>query len=537
MTTIKRAILSVSNKNNIIELARALRHFQIELISTGGTYRSLHEANIDVIEVTDVTRFPEMMDGRLKTLHPAIQGGILARRNQDEAILAEHGFTPIDLVIVNLYPFADTVRRPDATFADAIEHIDVGGPTMIRAAAKNCAFVTVLTDPQDYAQLIAQLEAHHGATTEVQRREYAAKAFAHTAAYDAMISEYFTQQVQDHHQPTHDRNQKLTGNSLKNDILFPATWTPAWRRQAILRYGENPHQQAAVYTPALSTRTSLASSIPLQGKALSFNNLADANAALACVREFTEPACVIVKHANPCGVAVADNTLNAYQRAYQTDPLSAFGGIISFNREVDLMTAQTILKQQFVEVLLAPSFTPEALASLASKANLRVLVCNVEAHDVLDLQTIDGGILVQQLDLGLDDGKATEWQVVTRKIPTEEQWRDLRFAWQTVKHVKSNAIVYAKNLTTVGIGAGQMSRSFSVKIAALKAQESRLELHNTILASDAFFPFRDGVDAAVAMGVTAIIQPGGSVKDGEVISAADEAGISMVFTSMRHFKH
>jgi phosphoribosylaminoimidazolecarboxamide formyltransferase/IMP cyclohydrolase len=519
MTVLKRALISVSDKKNIVELAQALRRFQIEIISTGGTYRTLREAGIDVTEVAEVTQFPEMMDGRVKTLHPAIQGGILARRGQDEAVLAQHGIAPIDLVIVNLYPFANTVRRSDATFADAIENIDVGGPTMIRAAAKNCAFVTVLTDPEDYTAFLDQLEQQQGQITDLQRQHYAAKAFAHTAAYDAMISDYF--------------QQKLNVGELFPITLFPSTWTPTWRRQTELRYGENPHQQAAVYVPALATRPSLANTTPLQGKALSFNNLADANAALACVREFEEPACVIVKHANPCGVAIGDDALSAYQRAYQTDPLSAFGGIISFNREVDIKTAQTIMQQQFVEVLLAPSFTADALQLLASKNNLRVLACGLGANDELDVQTIDGGILVQQID----HGSATDLRVVTKTSPTDAQWQDLRFAWKTVKHVKSNAIVYAKNFATVGIGAGQMSRSFSVKIAALKAQESELNLSGSVLASDAFFPFRDGVDAAAAMGVRAIIQPGGSVKDAEVIAAADEAGISMVFTGMRHFKH
>jgi phosphoribosylaminoimidazolecarboxamide formyltransferase/IMP cyclohydrolase len=519
MTALKRALISVSDKKNIIELAQALRRLKIEIISTGGTFRALSEAGIEVTEVADITHFPEMMDGRIKTLHPAIQGGILARRGQDDAILAEHSIIPIDLVVVNLYPFADTVRNPNATFSDAIENIDVGGPTMIRAAAKNCAFVTVLTNPEDYTLLISQLETQHSSTNETQRREYAAKAFAHTAAYDAMISDYFGHQTQT--------------TPSTSSTPFPATWTPAWKRFSALRYGENPHQSAAIYVPALSTRPSLANTIPLQGKALSFNNLADANAALACVREFTEPACVIVKHANPCGIAIAETTVSAYQRAYATDPLSAFGGIISFNRQVDLTTVDTILKQQFVEVLLAPSFTAEALALLASKINLRVLTCELESNDLLDIKSIDGGILVQQLD----QGKLNEASVMTRVTPNDAQWRDLRFAWQSVKHIKSNAIVYAKNLATVGIGAGQMSRSFSVKIAALKAEESQLNLANSVLASDAFFPFRDGVDAAVNMGVSAIIQPGGSIKDPEVIAAADEAGIAMVFTGMRHFKH
>jgi phosphoribosylaminoimidazolecarboxamide formyltransferase/IMP cyclohydrolase len=521
MNKIQRALLSVSDKTGILELAQQLNKFGIELLSTGGTAKLLQEAGLPVKEVSEHTGFPEMMAGRIKTLHPKIHGGLLGRRGTDEAIMAEHDISPIDLVVVNLYPFEATIARDDCTLPMAIENIDIGGPTMLRAAAKNHAAVTVLIDPADYDRVLTQIE-HNGGVDDPTRFDLAIKTFEHTAHYDGMIANYLG---------------KITDNN--DNVEFPRTFNSQFHKAQNMRYGENPHQKAAFYTEQQPESGTISAAVQIQGKALSYNNIADTDAALECVKAFPEsPACVIVKHANPCGVATAKDLLTAYDLAYQTDPTSAFGGIIAFNKTLDAATAQAIIDRQFVEVIIAPDISNEAKAIVSQKANVRLLNCGTfpsQRVQGLDFKRVTGGLLVQDQDTALvtDD----ELKVVTKKAPTEQQMADLRFAWRVAKFVKSNAIVYVNNQQTIGIGAGQMSRVVSSRIAGIKAEDAGLTVPGAVMASDAFFPFRDGLDAAGEAGISAVIQPGGSMRDDEVIAAADEHGIAMVFTGMRHFKH
>lgn len=520
MPPVRRALLSVSDKTGIVEFARALKERGIELLSTGGTAKLLVSHGIAVKEVAAHTGFPEIMGGRVKTLHPKIHGGLLGRRGTDEDVMRDHGIEPIDLLAVNLYPFAATVARADCSYDDAVENIDIGGPAMVRAAAKNHASVTVVVDPADYRGLLDDLAANHGSTHVVMRQKLAAKAFAHTAQYDAMVSAYFTAAI--------DRDEVTFADDLNLSL----------RKHLDLRYGENPHQQAAFYRDSRAIGASVTTAVQIQGKELSYNNIADGDTALECVRQFDAPACVIVKHANPCGVAAADSLQIAYERAYRTDPTSAFGGIIACNRELDAATAGAILERQFVEVILAPAIAPDAVPLLATKDNIRVLVTGDLRQPVaqlLEYKSVAGGLLVQTRDEGMV--KTHELRVVTRRAPDSAELDDLMFAWRMAKYVKSNAIVCVKNRATVGIGAGQMSRVVSSKIAAMKAKDEGLILDGAALASDAFFPFRDGLDAVAEFGIKAVIQPGGSKRDAEVIAAADEHGIAMVFTGMRHFRH
>ncbi|HDL7710289.1 TPA: bifunctional phosphoribosylaminoimidazolecarboxamide formyltransferase/IMP cyclohydrolase [Yersinia enterocolitica] len=521
-----RALLSVSDKAGIIEFATALSQRGIELLSTGGTARLLADAGLPVTEVSDYTGFPEMMDGRVKTLHPKVHGGILGRRGQDDGIMAQHDIQPIDIVVVNLYPFAQTVARPDCSLEDAVENIDIGGPTMVRSAAKNHKDVAIVVKSSDYPAIIAELDENDGSLTYPTRFNLAIKAFEHTAAYDSMIANYFGALVPAYH-----------GDTEQPSGRFPRTLNLNYIKKQDMRYGENSHQQAAFYIEEDVKEASVATALQLQGKALSYNNIADTDAALECVKEFSEPACVIVKHANPCGVAIADSLLAAYDKAYKTDPTSAFGGIIAFNRELDAETASAIISRQFVEVIIAPSVSTEALALLAAKQNVRVLTCGQwqERSAGLDFKRVNGGLLVQDRDLGMVT--EADLRVVSQRQPTEQELRDALFCWKVAKFVKSNAIVYARDNMTIGIGAGQMSRVYSAKIAGIKAADEGLEVAGSAMASDAFFPFRDGIDAAAAVGITCVIQPGGSIRDDEVIAAADEHGIAMIFTDMRHFRH
>lgn len=497
----KRALISVTDKTGIAEFARALSERGVEILSTGGTARLLAEAGIPVTEVSKHTGFPEIMDGRVKTLHPKIHGGILGRRGTDDAVMAEHGITPIDLVVINLYRF-----REDPS----IENIDIGGPAMLRAAAKNHADVTVVVDAGDYGRVLAALDEHNDTVPDALRREFAAKAFAHTAAYDGAIGDW---------------------------LGAGTTHTVQLHKIQDLRYGENPHQKAAFYRDRADPRSGVAGAELIQGKELSFNNIADADAALACVRQFEAPACVIVKHANPCGVAVAASIGQAYEHAYRTDRTSAFGGIIAFNRPLDTATAEAIVERQFVEVIVAPGADDGARTAVATKKNVRLmLVVATEADGSgLDYRRVDGGMLVQDRDMATLDERTI--RVVTKRKPEPEELRDLMFAWRVAKFVKSNAIVYARDESTVGVGAGQMSRVYSARIAGIKAADAELEVAGAVMASDAFFPFRDGVDAAAAAGIRAVIQPGGSQRDAEVIAAADEHDLAMVFTGIRHFRH
>jgi phosphoribosylaminoimidazolecarboxamide formyltransferase / IMP cyclohydrolase len=515
----KRALLSVSDKTGLADFARALAGLGVELLSTGGTYKLLKDQGIPAKEVSEVTGFPEIMDGRVKTLHPKIHGGILGRRGTDDAVMRQHGIAPIDLVVVNLYPFAQTIARPGCTRDDAIENIDIGGPAMVRAAAKNHAHVTVVVDPADYGRVLAA--ARDGGANDALRTELAGKAFAHTAAYDATVARYL---------------QDAKGS---DPIAFPPRLTLSLEKRLDLRYGENPHQRGAFYAEAAPPSGTLAAARQLQGKELSYNNIADADAALECVKQFVKPACVIVKHANPCGVAVSlDGIAAAYDRAYQTDPTSAYGGIIAFNRDVDGATLQAIIDRQFVEVIVAPGFADAAVKAAAAKPNVRLLQCGAwpaTAPAALDYKRVGGGLLVQDADLAVVSPE--QLKVVTQRAPTEAQLHDLVFAWKVVKFVKSNAIVYARDRQTIGVGAGQMSRVYSAKIAGIKAADEKLQVRGSVMASDAFFPFRDTVDGAAAAGITAIIQPGGSMRDREVIAAADEHGLAMVFTGIRHFRH
>ncbi|MEQ1558413.1 MAG: bifunctional phosphoribosylaminoimidazolecarboxamide formyltransferase/IMP cyclohydrolase [Methyloglobulus sp.] len=514
---ITRALVSVSDKTDIVKFCRELSELGVDILSTGGTATTLSEAGIKVTEVADYTGFPEMMAGRLKTLHPKIHGGILGRRSIDDAVMEANGIKPIDLVVVNLYPFEQAVAKPGCDLETAIENIDIGGPTMIRAAAKNHADVAVIVNPSDYASILIELKNDNGLSS-LTRFNLALKCFQYTARYDSAIAVYL---------------------GKMSDVGFPDTLNLQYYLSLKMRYGENPHQKAAFYSeldPAVGT---IGSSRQLQGKELSYNNIADADAALECVKSFHDrPACVIVKHANPCGVAVADTVLDAYARAYATDPTSAFGGIIAFNREVDNDTAAEIVSRQFVEVIIAPAFSNAAQAVLAEKVNLRVLQCGEFACGnitALDLKKVSGGLLVQDKDSG--EVSSTDLTIVSLRKPSDGELKDMLFAWKVAKFVKSNAIVYAKNEQTMGVGAGQMSRVYSARIAITKATDQGLTVVGSAMASDAFLPFRDGVDAAAEAGVTAIIQPGGSVRDKEVIDAANQHNIAMVFTGMRHFRH
>ncbi len=520
MNKIQRALISVSDKTGVVDFARALHELGVEILSTGGTAKLLAENAVPVVEVSDYTGFPEMMDGRVKTLHPRIHGGILGRRGIDDAVMAGHGIPPIDLVAVNLYPFEQTVADPDCDLATAIENIDIGGPTLLRAAAKNHAAVTVVVEAEDYATVLGEMAAHDGAVSDATRYRLAVRAFQHTARYDGAISNY------------------LGGRGLPDaDPRFPETFSLQVRKVQAMRYGENPHQAAAFYVEAGQVEASVATARQLQGKALSYNNIADTDAALECVKQFDAgPACVIVKHANPCGVARGASLLEAYDRAYRTDPESAFGGIIAFNGPLDADTARAIVERQFVEVIIAPGIEDAAREVLAAKKNVRVLACGqwpAEPAPRLDYKRVNGGLLVQEADLAL----LAETRVVTKVAPSDAQMQDLLFAWRVAKFVKSNAIVYARDGMTIGVGAGQMSRVNSARIAGIKAGQAGLEVRGSVMASDAFFPFRDGIDQAAEAGISAVIQPGGSMRDEEVIAAADEHGMAMVFTGMRHFRH
>ncbi|KDM91980.1 bifunctional phosphoribosylaminoimidazolecarboxamide formyltransferase/IMP cyclohydrolase [Photobacterium galatheae] len=524
---IRRALISVSDKTGIVEFAQALANRGVDILSTGGTARLLADQGIQVTEVSDYTGFPEMMDGRVKTLHPKVHGGVLGRRGQDDAIMAEHGIAPIDMVVVNLYPFAATVAKPECTLEDAVENIDIGGPTMVRSAAKNHKDVTIVVNAHDYDRVMAEMADHNGSLTHATRFDLAIAAFEHTAAYDGMIANYFGTMV-----PSYGENKEGDAESK-----FPRTFNQQFIKKQDMRYGENSHQHAAFYTEAQPEEASVATASQLQGKALSYNNIADTDAALECVKEFDQPACVIVKHANPCGVALGATLLEAYDRAYKTDPTSAFGGIIAFNGELDAETAKAIIDRQFVEVIIAPSVSAEAAEVVAAKQNVRLLACG-QWHSKttgFDVKRVNGGLLVQDRDQGMVG--LADLKVVTKRQPTEEELRDALFCWKVAKYVKSNAIVYAKGNMTIGVGAGQMSRVYSAKIAGIKAADENLEVAGSVMASDAFFPFRDGIDAAAEAGITCVIQPGGSMRDEEVIAAADEHGMAMVFTGMRHFRH
>ena len=521
MLKVRRALVSVSDKRGLIPFVSGLADLGVEILSTGGTCRQLREAGLTVIEVSEKTGFPEIMDGRVKTLHPTIHGGLLGRRGTDETVMDEHGIEPIDLLAVNLYPFEETIARADATIDDAIENIDIGGPAMIRAASKNHDGVAVVVDPDDYQTVLESLQRDE--LSLEARRRLAAKAYAHTASYDTAITKYLSSSLDD--------------DPLGERFLY------AGRLVDKMRYGENPHQDAAFYIDQQAPAGSLATAKQLQGKALSYNNIADSDAALECVRQFSEPACVIVKHANPCGVATAGSILDAYDKAFRTDPTSAFGGIIAFNRPLDADTARAIIDRQFVEVIVAPSIANDAAAVTAEKKNVRVLATGDRdsaapagnARGSFEFKKVGGGLLVQNTDLGRVT--ADDLKVVTEIAPTTEQIHDMLFAWTVVKYVKSNAIIFCKGNMTIGVGAGQMSRVYSTKIAAIKAADEGLEVKGSVMASDAFFPFRDGIDAAAEHGISAIIQPGGSMRDDEVIQAADEHGLAMVFTGMRHFRH
>jgi phosphoribosylaminoimidazolecarboxamide formyltransferase / IMP cyclohydrolase len=520
LVRIKRALISVSDKTGVIDFARTLQMQGVEILSTGGTYKLLIENRIPATEISDFTGFPEMMDGRVKTLHPKVHGGILARRGIDDAVMAKHNIEPIDLVVVNLYPFAKTVANPECRLEDAIENIDIGGPTMVRAAAKNHAYVAIVVSSARYGEILSEMRNNDGCLSLKTRFDLAVAAYEHTAAYDGAIANYLGTLV------------------TPGEEGFPRTFNSQFIKVQTMRYGENPHQKAAFYREAFYDEASVATAKQLQGKELSYNNVADTDAALETVKLFDQPACVIVKHANPCGVAQAPDIKSAYEKAFATDPESAFGGIIAFNRELDAKTAQLIVDKQFVEVIIAPSVSTEASAIVAAKKNVRLLECgqwSANASSGVDFKRVNGGLLVQDRDLGmvtLDD-----LEIVSKRAPTDEELQDLLFAWKVAKMVKSNAIIYASGRQTIGVGAGQMSRVNSARIAAIKAEQAGLKVKGSVMASDAFFPFRDGIDNAASVGITAVIQPGGSVRDEEVIAAADEHGMAMVFTRMRHFRH
>ena len=521
---VRRALLSVSDKTGLLDLARALAARNVELLSTGGTARTLRDAGLSVRDVAEVTGFPEMMDGRVKTLHPMVHGGLLGRAGTDDAVMAEHGIGTIDLLVLNLYPFESVTAKADCTLADAVENIDIGGPAMLRSAAKIFARVAVATDPSQYDGIVRELDANDGTLSAQTRFALSVAAFNRVAQYDAAISNYLSA-VTD------------TSGDVPVRAAFSAQANGSFVKVMDLRYGENPHQQAAFYRDLYPAPGSLATFTQLQGKELSYNNIADSDAAWECVRQFDAPACVIVKHANPCGVAVGVACGDAYELAYATDPTSAFGGIIAFNRTLDAATAKVILDRQFVEVLIAPDYEPAALDYAAKKANVRVLRIPLAPASTgfIDTKRVGSGLLLQTAD----DRVVTrdELKVVTKLAPTDAQFADLLFAWKVAKFVKSNAIVYAKDHRTIGVGAGQMSRVYSARIAGIKAADANLVVEGSVMASDAFFPFRDGIDAAAAAGIKAVIQPGGSMRDGDVIAAADEHGIAMVFTGVRHFRH
>ena len=522
MSQVRRALISVSDKSGVAELARSLVNLDIELLSTGGTASLIREAGLPVTDVSDHTGFPEIMAGRVKTLHPKIHGGLLGRRGIDEPVMEQHGISPIDLLVVNLYPFEQTIAGGDCSLDDAIENIDIGGPAMLRAAAKNHAGVAVLVDPADYRDVLDELRDNQGSLQYKTRFRLAVKAFAHTAHYDTAISRYLGRQLE-------STSEQELGETFELNL----------KRKQTLRYGENPHQRAAFYVEPGASEASLATAVQKQGKEMSYNNIADADAALECVKQFRRPACVIVKHANPCGVALDVSIGAAYERAYQTDPTSAFGGIIAFNRDLDAATAAAIVNRQFVEVIIAPDADADALEVLAAKTNVRVLLTgpwDVDHPEAgLDYKRVNGGLLVQDRDQELiGENRIT---VVSDRQPTPQELGDLLFAWRVAKFVKSNAIVFCKDLMTIGVGAGQMSRVYSTRIAAIKAADENLEVKGSVMASDAFFPFRDGIDAAAVHGITAVIQPGGSMRDEEVIQAANEHNLAMVFTGMRHFRH
>ncbi|MGD9409604.1 MAG: bifunctional phosphoribosylaminoimidazolecarboxamide formyltransferase/IMP cyclohydrolase [Thiohalocapsa sp.] len=522
MHPIRRALISVSDKTGLADFARALAERGVEILSTGGTSRLLTDADVPVKEVSDHTGFPEIMGGRVKTLHPRIHGGILGRRGVDDGVMHENEIKPIDLVVVNLYPFEATVAKPDCDLATAIENIDIGGPTLLRAAAKNHAAVTVVVDAADYGRVLDEMADQDGAVSDATRLDLAVKAFEHTAAYDDAIANYLGAVLE-------DTDGKPEG--------LPRTFNVQFRKRQAMRYGENPHQNAAFYVARDLPEACIAGAEQLQGKALSYNNIADTDAALECVKQFADgPACVIVKHANPCGVAYGDSLKHAYERAFATDPESAFGGIIAFNGELDAETAEAIVDRQFVEVIIAPTVTAQAAAAVAAKKNVRLLACggwDAKPAPYMDFKRVGGGLLVQDADLALTG----ELKVVSRRAPSETEMGDLLFGWRVAKFVKSNAIVYARESQTIGIGAGQMSRVNSARIASIKAEQAGLAVQDAVMASDAFFPFRDGIDQAAANGIAAVIQPGGSMRDDEVIAAADEHGMAMVFTGMRHFRH
>ena len=518
---VSRALISVSDKTGIVEFAQALTAQGVEILSTGGTFRLLTENNIAATEVSDYTGFPEMMDGRVKTLHPKVHGGILGRRGTDDAVMQEHGIKPIDMVVVNLYPFAATVADPNCPLPTAIENIDIGGPTMVRSAAKNHKDVAIVVNASDYSTVLEEMQANQGQLDYSTRYQLMVKAFEHTAAYDGMIANYF--------------GARDTDNQARN---FSDTYNVQYHKTQEMRYGENPHQKAAFYTEANPTEASVATAKQLQGKELSFNNIADTDAALECVKQFEQPACVIVKHANPCGVAVATDINLAYELAFATDPESSFGGIIAFNRELDAATAAAICEKQFVEVIIAPSVSEEAVSVVTAKKNVRLLECGTwgtERPQDFDYKRVNGGLLIQDRDNGMVAEK--DLKVVSERVPSEDEMSDMMFAWKVAKMVKSNAIIYSKNNRTIGVGAGQMSRINSARIAGIKAEHAGLEVKGAVMASDAFFPFRDGIDNAAQAGISCVIQPGGSMRDNEVVAAANEHGMAMVFTGMRHFRH
>jgi len=514
---IQRALISVSNKSGLVDFCRSLsEEFNVEIISTGGTLKVLEEAGISVIEISQFTNFPEMMDGRVKTLHPKVHGGILARREQDQEIMKENNILAIDLVVVNLYPFKETISKVDVSLEEAIENIDIGGPSMVRSAAKNNKYVGVVVEPDDYTLILKEMESNGGSLSQEMRSFLATKAFNHTANYDTVISAYL---------------------SSVTEEGFPNRMFAKFQKKEVMRYGENPHQKAAFYVDETVQGNGLGNAIQLQGKQLSYNNIADTDAALECVKTFEEPTCVIIKHANPCGVATDVDITEAYQKAFEADSTSAFGGIIALNRKLEEKTAQQIIDNQFVEVIIAPGVSASAQKILNTKENIRVL--EMESMDKLSsgfkFLSVTDGLLIQEIDNGSISAK--DLKIVSSRGPTEEEVRDCLFAWKVCKFVKSNAIVYAKNNQTVGVGAGQMSRIDSAQIAASKAKESGFKTKGCVMASDAFFPFRDGIDVAASMGISSIIQPGGSIRDDEIIEAANEANMAMIFTGMRHFRH
>jgi len=520
LVKIERALISVSDKTGIVDFARQLVEKGIEILSTGGTYRLLVENNVKATEISDYTGFPEMMSGRVKTLHPKVHGGILGRRGTDDEVMKAHGIDRIDMVIVNLYPFEATIAKPDCSLPDAIENIDIGGPTMVRAAAKNFKDVAIVVNSTSYKHVLSELDANNGHVSQELRFDLSVQAFEHTAGYDSAIANYL--------------GTKVNGG----DEAFSRTYTRQYKKVSTMRYGENPHQSAAFYKDPQFQGASVSTAVQLQGKELSFNNVADTDAALETVKQFDAPTCVIVKHANPCGVAQADTITDAYEKAFKTDPESAFGGIIAFNRKLDAITAKAIIDKQFVEVIIAPEIDEQAKKAVAEKKNVRLLECGYWEHATTeghDYKRVTGGLLVQGRDNGVIS--ASDLEVVSKRQPTEDEIRDLLFAWKVCKMVKSNAIVYALNNQTVGIGAGQMSRINSARIAAIKAEHAGFQVPGSVMASDAFFPFRDGIDNAASVGIRAVVQPGGSMRDDEVIKAADEHDMTMVLTRMRHFRH